>query len=132
LSISEPRRNATEFDGWISAEFAAHGAFTALVILVDIDAMRVTPLTSTFFHVVGDETDWGEISLLFDGSGADWNGASFFPVRTRGGALLDNPTARQALQGLMARLDEDRLVLNEGRFFDKWGRQLRVEEIPRQ
>ena len=132
MSISDPRRHATEFDGWISAEFATHGAFTALVILVDIDATRVNPLTSTFFHVIGDDTDWGEISLLFDGSGADWDGASFFPVRTRGGALLDNATARQALQGLMARLGEDRLVLNEGRFFDKWGRQLKVEEVPSQ
>jgi hypothetical protein len=116
---------------WIAAEFAAHGAFTALVILVDINTTRVTPLTSTFFHVIGNDVDWGEISRLFEGSGADWDGASFFPVLTRGGALLDNATARRALQGLMARLNEDRLVLNEGRFFDRWGQQMKVEEIPR-
>jgi hypothetical protein len=27
------------------------------------------------------------------------------------------------------RLDEDRLVLNEGHFFDKWGRRLRIDEV---
>jgi hypothetical protein len=33
------------------------------------------------------------------------------------------------LRELEARLDEDRLVLNEGHFFDKWGRRLKIEEV---
>ena len=33
------------------------------------------------------------------------------------------------LQEVEARLDEDRLVLNEGNFFDKWGRKLKIEEV---
>jgi hypothetical protein len=130
LSISDLR--ATDFDEWIAEAFAERGTFTVLVVLVDIDETRVTPLSSTFFHVIGDEIGWGEIGVLFAGSGADWDGASFFPVATPDGEPLDNATARLELRRLQARLDDDRLVINEGHFFDKWGRRMKVEEIPLQ
>ena len=55
-------RATTDFDEWIAAEFAERGAFTALVILVEIDETKVTPLSSTYFNVIGDEVDWSEIS----------------------------------------------------------------------
>jgi hypothetical protein len=132
LSISESHRRATDFDGWIAAEFAERGAFTILVVLVEIDEIRVTPLSSTFLHVIGDEIGWGEIGVLFAGSGVEWDGASFFPVSTSEGHPLDNFMARSELRKLKERLDEDRLVLNEGHFFDKWGRRMKVEEIPLQ
>ena len=51
------------FDGWIAAEFAERGAFTALVILLDIDGHKVMPLCSTYLSVIGDEVDWGEITV---------------------------------------------------------------------
>jgi len=117
------------FDDWIAVEFDERGAFTALVILVDIDGHKVTPLCSTYFSVIGDEVDWAEITVLFAGSGVDWDGASFFPVTSQQGGPLDNPNARVKLRELEARLDADRLVLNEGHFFDKWGRRMTVEEI---
>ena len=129
MSISDPRHRAADFDEWIAAEFAERGAFTVLVVLVDIDETRVTPLSSTFFHVIGDEIDWSEIGILFGSSGADWDGASFFPATASDGLPLDNSAARQELRKLKQRLDDDRLVLNEGYFFDKWGRQMKVEEI---
>jgi hypothetical protein len=44
------------------------------------------------------------------------------------GGPLDNPTARLRLHELESRLDQNPLVLNEGHFFDKWGRRLKVEE----
>ena len=117
------------FDDWIAVEFDERGAFTALVILVDIDGHKVTPLCSTYFSVIGDEVDWAEITVLYAGSGVDWDGASFFPVTSQPGGPLDNPNARVKLRELEARLDADRLVLNEGHFFDKWGRRMTVEEI---
>jgi hypothetical protein len=126
VSISD----ANSFEGWIVAEFGERGAFTALVVLVDIAGHKVTPLCSTYLSVVGDEVDWGEITVLFAGSGVDWNGALFFPATARGGGPLDNPAARLQLHELESRLDADRLVLNEGHFFDKQGRRLTVEEIP--
>jgi hypothetical protein len=120
---------ATEFDHWLAAEFAENGAFTALAILVDIGDTQVSPLCSTFFHVIGNEIDWDGIVELFAGSGVDWNGAAFFPAAAGDEGPLDNATARQQLRDLEARLDQDRLVLNEGAFFDKLGRRLKIEEV---
>jgi hypothetical protein len=127
LSTSE-----TDFDRWVTAEFAERGAFTAFAVLVQIAETNVTPLCSTYFNVIGDEVDWGEITVLFAGAGAEWDGASFFPATARDGGPLDNPSARLKLREIETRLDEDRLVLNEGHFFDKWGRQLRIDEVTTQ
>jgi hypothetical protein len=127
LSTSE-----TDFDRWVTAEFAERGAFTAFAVLVQIAGTNVTPLCSTYFNVIGDEIDWGEITVLFAGAGAEWDGASFFPATARDGGPLDNPSARLMLRDIETRLDEDRLVLNEGHFFDKWGRRLRIDEVTTQ
>jgi len=127
LSTSE-----TDFDRWITAEFAERGAFTAFAVLVQIGETSVTPLCSTYFNVIGEEIDWGDITVLFAGAGAEWDGASFFPATARDGGPLDNPSARLKLRDIEMRLDEDPLVLNEGHFFDKWGRRLRVDEVTTQ
>jgi hypothetical protein len=128
LSTSEPGAQATDFDRWLAEEFAATGAFTALVVLVKIAETQVLPLCSTYLNVIGTETDWNEIVILFAGSGRDWDGASFFPVTAAHGGPLDNPTARLKLRELEARIDQSPLALNAGHFFDKWGRRLKVEE----
>jgi hypothetical protein len=127
--LSTSDHASTDFDRWIAEEFARTGEFTALVVLVAIAETQVTPICSTYLNVIGDEIDWGEITILFAGSGQDWSGASFFPVVSQSGGPLDNPTARLRLHELEARLDADRLVLNEGHFFDKWGRRLEIEEM---
>jgi len=129
LSISERDTLASDFDRWISAEFAKHGSFTALAVLVEIAGSKVIPLCSTYFNVVGDEVDWGEITVLFAGSGRQWDGAAFFPQRSTGGGPLDNPNARLRLRMLEERLDDNRLVLNEGHFFDRLGRRMKIEEV---
>jgi hypothetical protein len=129
LSISEPGGAPTDFDRWIVEEFASTGAFTCLVVLVDIGESTVTPLCSTYFNVIGDETSWGEIVLMFAGAGVEWSGASFHPVTAPDGGPLDNPAARVSLRTLEERVTDDRLVLNEGNFFDKWGRRLQVDEV---
>ena len=128
MSTSEPETPATDFDRWLADEFAATGTFTALVVLVSITETKVLPLCSTYLNVIGTETDWSEIVVLFAGSGQGWDGASFFPVTALDGGPLDNPKARLRLRKLETRLDANPLVLNEGHFFDKWGRRLKVEE----
>lgn len=128
MSISDPYPSGTDFSDWLADEFAQTGEFTALVVLVEIGDTSITPLCSTYFNVIGDEVDWNDIVIMFAGSGSDWSGAAFFPVCAASGGSLDNPTARVRLRELEARLDDDRLVLNEGHFFDKWGRRMRVEE----
>jgi len=129
LSTSDASDNATDFDRWIVEQFASTGTFTALVVLVEIAGTKVAPLCSTYFNVIGDEIDWGEVTVLFAGAGAEWDGASFFPTTASVGGPVDNPTARLRLRELEARLDQDRLVLNQGHFFDKWGRRLKIEEV---
>ncbi|TCT02704.1 hypothetical protein [Aquabacter spiritensis] len=117
----------TDFDDWLVASFEAEGPFTALVILVRIGPLEVAPLASTFLSVIGAEIRWPEIVALFGGSGHKWDGAAFFPVLDAGGPLL-NAEARARLRALEARVREDRLTLNDGHFFDTWGRRLKVEE----
>ena len=129
MSISETSNPTTDFDRWLSGEFSGTGAFTALAVLVEITELKVTPLASTYFNVIGDETGWGDITVMFAGAGRPWDGASFFPLTAPNGGPLDNPTARLKLRELETRLDDDRLVLNQGQFFDKWGRRLKIEEI---
>jgi hypothetical protein len=128
LSTSEPDKPATDFDLWLAAEFAQTGVFTSLVVLVSITETKVLPLCSTYFNVIGTETDWSDIVILFAGAGYEWDGASFFPVTAPDGGPLDNPTAHVRLRELESRLDANPLVLNEGNFFDKWCRRLKVEE----
>lgn len=58
----------------------------------------------------------------------EWDGAAFFP-QPSADRPLGTPTARARLRLLEERLDDDRLVLNEGHFFDKWGRLMKIEEV---
>jgi hypothetical protein len=127
--VSTSEEPQTDFDAWLAEEFARTGEFTALAVLVEITETQVLPLCSTYFNVIGNETDWGEITILFAGAGRDWQGASFFPVTSPQGGALDNPNARLRLRELESRIDGNPLVLNEGNFFDKWGRKLKVEEV---
>ncbi len=132
MSISRSDARPTDFDRWIATEFGRTGPFTAFAVLVEIVGSSVAPLCSTYFNVIGDEVDWGEITILFAGAGREWDGAAFFPHASPGGGPLDNPNARTQLRQLEERLDDDRLVLNEGHFFDKWGRRMKIEEVERQ
>lgn len=127
MSISDAA--LTDFDRWIVAEFARAGSFTAFVVLVEIGDSKVTPLCSTYFNVIGDEVDWSEITVLLAGAGREWDGAAFFSNLALSGGPLENSAARLQLRQLEKRLDDDRLVLNEGHFFDKWGRRMAIEEV---
>ncbi len=129
MLISEPP--LTDFDRWARAEYEAGDprGFTAFVILVKIKKKDVDPLCSTYMHVIGDELDWGTITMLLAGSGMTWDAAVFFAKRDfRANGPLDNPTARLLLHDQEARVKEDRLAINEGHFFDVWGRRMIVEE----
>lgn len=119
-----------EFEAWVASAFAEAGAFTALIVLVRIGETVVTPLCSTYVNVIGDAVAWGDLVVMFAGAGQEWDGAAFFPRRDPQGQPLSNPATRILLRELEARLDDDRLVLNEGEFFDRWGRRMRVDEVP--
>ena len=46
-----------------------------------------------------------------------------------GGGPVEDVIARHELQELTERLMENRLILNENHFFDRWGRRLRIDEV---
>lgn len=119
----------TEFDEWLASTVGQHGEFTALVILTQIDRTSIAPLCSTYFHVIGDEVAWGDIVVMFSGSGQTWDGAAFFPTKAARGGPVDNPTAHQRLRELERKVSEDRMVLNEGHFFDTLGRRIRIDPL---
>lgn len=116
------------FDSWIVEEFSRTGSFTACAVLVSISGGAVTPLCSTYFNVLGDEVGWADVTVLLAGAGRDWDGVSIFPMVRSDQGPLDNPTARLRLHELEERIDEDRLVLNEGQCFDKRGCRLCIEK----
>lgn len=118
----------TDFDAWLAREYEDEGSFTALVVLVAIGETQANPVASTFVNVIGTDVTWAELVRLFAGSGQSWDGAAFFPRRDAAGDPLPNALARIGLRELELRLQDDRLVLNEGHFFDAWGRRLRIDE----
>lgn len=131
MSTSEPAKNV-EFERWLAQEYEDSGSFTALIVLVEIGETQVTPVSSTFANVIGTEMSWGDLVAMLAGAGRNWDGVAFFPRRDALGRPLDNPTARILLREMEARLDDDRLVLNEGHFFDAWGRRMKIEEMTKQ
>lgn len=122
----------TDFDEWLHSSYALNGAFTVFVVLVEITETMVTPLCSTYFHVIGTEMDWSDMTLLLAGAGRNWQGVALFADPGGGKGPLDNVTARVKLQALEQALDRDRLHINTGDFFDTAGRRMKVEEITRQ
>lgn len=130
--MSAPAPALTDFDRWIAEEYHAGdpSGFTVLLLLVKIKKKDVQPLSSTFMHVIGTETDWGEVTALTKGAGMKWDGAVFFVKRdSRTHGPLDTPAARIYKLELEAKVADDRLVINEGHFFDVWGRRMVVEEV---
>jgi len=132
LSKDSETGRPSNFNDWIVDEFEESGPFTALVFLVSIGGIEVTPLRSTFLHVIGDEIDWLAFSEMMRGANVNWDGAMLMPLRDDDGGLFEDEWARHELSALEKRIIEDRLVLNEGNFFDKWGRRLKIEEAQAQ
>lgn len=117
------------FDDWAAYEFHRTGGFTALVVLVSIRDMTVIPLRSTFMHVVGDDIGWAGICDLLASAGVGWDGVVFHSLASESGGPMADVEARAALRALERRIVEDPLVINEGHFFDVWGRRMRIDEV---
>jgi hypothetical protein len=118
---------ATDFDDWLVATFARVGAFTVLIVLTEIGETSLTLLSSSYLHVVGDETRWPDMVALLAGAGVAWTGAAFFQADRAG--LIADPLAAQRLAALGRPLARDRAILNDGEFFDARGLRLKIEEI---
>ena len=117
----------TDFDDWLAQTFARVGSFTMLIVLVEIGETTVSLLTSSYLHVIGDETRWNDMVRLLSASGAVWNGAVFFQA-DRGG-LIDDATAQERLSSLTRHLQGDRSILRHGEFFNPQGLRMQIAEI---
>lgn len=125
MAISEH----TDFDDWLNATFALQGPFTAFIVLVEISGTQVTPLASTYVHVIGTEIDWSDLTVLLAGSGREWQGAVFFAEQDGVNGPLNAVKARLRLKDLETQIDTDRLHINSGQFFDTWGRRMKIEAV---
>jgi hypothetical protein len=118
---------ATDFDDWLVRTFGRAGAFTVLIVLVQIGETSVALVGSSYLHVIGDQARWSDMARLFPRSGDAWNAAAFFQADRKG--LVDDATAKRRLISLARHLEKDRSILNDGEFFDARGLRLKLEEV---
>jgi hypothetical protein len=96
----------TDFEHWLTAQFGETGSFTLFILLMRISEMRA----------------------LLDSAGTPWDGVAFFVGLGHAGGPLADDVARRKLAEVEADVQGDPLTLNRGRFFDREGRQLRIDE----
>lgn len=120
---------AADFERWIETQFAASGPFTAVIILVEIENTTIRPLGSSYATVIGSELRWADMRRLLDGSNLPWNGVAIFPTFSEAGGPLTDEGARQRLAEAQKRVIADHAAINEGFFFDRFGRMMRLEEV---
>jgi hypothetical protein len=118
----------TDFDHWLAAQFADSGPFTAFIVLVRIAGDEVVPLKSSYAQMIGDDMSWSEMRNLLDGARTAWDGVAFFVGLADSGGPLPDRIAARKLGEVEADVIGDPLALNRGRFFDREGRHLRIDE----
>ncbi len=117
-----------DFEQWLAAQFADTGPFTLFIVLVRIADADVVPLKSSYAHLIGDDMTWGEMERLLDRAGTAWDGVAFFVGLGHAGGPLPDAAAALKLREVEADVTADPLALNCGRFFDRRGRHLHVDE----
>ncbi|MBM3650652.1 MAG: hypothetical protein FJX11_22985 [Alphaproteobacteria bacterium] len=120
-----------DFDLWLAAQFADTGPFTVFIVLVSIAGDEVVPLKSSYAHLIGDDMAWSQMRRLLDSAGTAWDGVAFFVGLGHAGGPLPEAAARRKLREVEADVKADPLTLNRGRFFDRKGRHLRIDEVTR-
>ena len=121
----------SDFEQWLSAQFADSGPFTLFVVLVRIAGDEVEPLKSSYAHLIGDEMTWREMQRLLDHASTAWDGVAFFVGLGHAGGPLPDAAAARKLREVEADVKADPLAFNRGRFFDRMGRHLRIDEVAR-
>jgi hypothetical protein len=109
----------TDFDNWLVKVFAEVGWFTLLIIVVDIGEGTVSPLASSYAHIIGDETRWADIVNVMAVADVPWNGAAFFRIGS--GGFVDDAMAQEQLSSLTRNLEESPSLFRDSRIFDPNG-----------
>ena len=121
----------SDFEQWLSAQFADTGPFTIFIVLVRIADDEAVPLKSSYAHLIGDDMAWREMRALLDRAGTAWDGVAFFVGLGHAGGPLPDEAAARKLKQVEADVKADPLALNRGLFFDREGRHLRIDEVAR-
>jgi hypothetical protein len=119
----------SDFELWLGAQIAETGPFTIFIVLVRIAGESVTPLRSSYAHMIGAEMAWHDMRTLLDSAGTPWDGVAFFVGLDHDGGPLPDKAAATRLKDVEAELRADPLALNRGLFFDREGRHMRVDEV---
>jgi hypothetical protein len=119
----------TDFEQWLTAQFADTGPFTVFIVLVQISGEAVSAVKSSYAHLIGDDMPWAEMRALLDGARTHWDGVAFFVGLGYAGGPLSDGAAKDKLREVVADVLADPLTLNRGLFFDRDGRNLRVDEV---
>ena len=119
----------TDFEQWLAAQFADTGPFTIFIFLVRITERDVKAVKSSYAQMIGDEMEWAEMLALLDGARTPWDGVAFFVGLGHAGGPLPDTLARDKLKEVEASVLADPLALNRGRFFDRLGRHMQVDEV---
>jgi len=120
----------TDFEQWLAAQFADSGPFTIFIVLVRISERNVKAVKSSYAQMIGDEMEWAEMLALLEGARTPWDGVAFFVGLGYAGGPLPDALAKEKLKEVEASVLADPLVLNSGRFFDRLGRHMQVDEAP--
>ena len=119
----------TDFEHWLTAQFAETGAFTAFIVLVRIGETEVVPLKSSYAHLIGDDMPWPGMRALLESARTPWDGVAFFVGLAYDGGPLPDAVAAAKLKDVEADVKSDPLALNRGLLFDRDGRHLRVDQV---
>jgi hypothetical protein len=119
----------SDFDLWLGAQIAETGPFTIFIVLVRIADESVSPLRSSYAHMIGDDMAWPDMRALLDSAGSPWDGVAFYVGLDHDGGPLPDKAAAARLKDVEAELRADPLVLNRGLFFDREGRHMRIDEV---
>jgi hypothetical protein len=119
----------TDFEQWLAAQFADTGPFTIFIVLVRIGEHEVKAVKSSYAQMIGDEMAWPEMLTLLDSARTPWDGVGFFVGLGYAGRPLPDALAKAKLKEVEASVLADPLALNRGRFFDRLGRHLQIDEV---
>jgi len=119
----------SDFEQWLAAQFAETGPFTIFIVLVQIGERDVKAVKSSYAQMIGDEMEWHEMLSLLDSARTPWDGVAFFVGLGHEGGPLTDAVAKRKLKEVEASVLADPLALNRGRFFDRLGRHMQVDEV---
>jgi hypothetical protein len=119
----------TEFESWIVEQYEATDGFTALILLLTLGGDKVSMISCSYVHVIGDEVRWRDMKSMLDASRRKWDAFVVFAESPPGGGPLIDVVAKARLQERIDEVTVNRMILNDAGFFDTRGRHIRIDPV---